>query len=594
MKKSFKSFSRALILCSALLLSLHLSPGLSYAQASPIDKVLVAQALGNQSNKYVAGKDAAILVYLTQATPVDATQQSLVVKLGGATVTTIQPTPSNDPVTVLSFVCPSRAACGDWKAGDYTFVATVSGSTSQATATFTERKKLTVLAVPVKANYGPGDVRSTTGAWRAMGDFTRAVYPVAADGIIWTTGDEVDASGDDFNLKTDAGQEKMFREVVKVQPKECLQDPRPAGVQCPDKVVAFVKDRMGAGGDLQGFTMGFNTNIVVEGDQDAPATVAHEVGHNYNLGDEYRQGKYNCGVNPPPPDFVGEDIISGQTPYSCGQSQNQPYPDAQADVIKATTDAPFEVGGRSLLPDMASFMGSGAPQNRNWISAPSWARIFDGLAPGQGGYRFDIMSASTQAQAETRWIYAQGFIGRDDSVELAPWYDYDEVGTQKNSAGLYTLQAVDASGKVLASTSLTVSFDVIDSPRVQNRALFEADMPFPDGTSRFQIVKGGGSNPAGPSSKLLKEAPVSANAPDVRLLTPKAGEVVNSKAYTVQWQGSDKDGDTLHYDLEYSIDGQNWDLLESNLQTTQAVIDFSDLPGNNGATARIRVTATDA
>ncbi len=253
-----------------------------------------------------------------------------------------------------------------------------------------------------------------------MGDFMRTVYPVAADGVTWTTGDEVDASGDQFNLKTGAGQTKMFAEAVKAQPRDCLQDPRPAGVTCPDKVVAFVKDRMGADGSLQGFTMGSNTNIVVESDQDAPATVAHEVGHNYNLGDEYNGGSYNCDINPPVPNFTGNDIITRADPFSCPQSQAQLFPRSQANVIPATTDAPYEVGGRGLLPDMASFMGSGAAQNRNWISVPAWSRIFDGLAPppGPGGYK--ALSAPAHA-APARWIYTQGFIGADDSVDLLPW-----------------------------------------------------------------------------------------------------------------------------------------------------------------------------
>ncbi len=582
MKKSVATCLRALVIFSVLLPVLHMTTGLSHAQTPAISKVLVVQTLGNQSNKFVAGKDAAVLVYLDQPTAADASQQQVDIMLGGNKVATLQPSPSASTNTLV-FLCPSAAACGNWVAGDYTFVATVNGATSQATATFQERNGLRVLAVPVRANYGSGDVRVTTGSWRRMGEFLRQVYPMSADRFTWTMGDEVDASGAEYNLTTEAGQTQLFDKVAQLQPKECFQTPRPPEAQCYDKVVAFVKDRMGPKGDLQGFTMGFNTNIVVESDQDAAATVAHEVGHNYNLGDEYNDGSYNCAVNPPVPSYVGKDLNTNDKPYSCQNSQAVSFESSGANLIKAETDVPFDISGRGLLPNMASFMGSGAPQERNWVSPADWNRIFDGLAPGGGAVRLMHLAAPPNAETQ-RWIYAQGFIGSDGSVQLEPWYDYDEQGTQQNSTGAYTLQALDANGAVLASTALEVKFDVVDNPRLLNNAFFVADMPFPEGTTQFSIVKG---------NQTLKNRPVSPNVPIVQFVSPVGGEAVNAGSFTVKWEAADADGDKLYYDLEYSSDGQNWEILDTDLQATQTTVDFSDLAGSRGATARFRITVTD-
>ncbi len=571
-----------------LLLGLGLAPSVSRGQADVIKSVVVVQALANQSNKYVAGKDTGVLVNLNAATAVDSTTQQVEIKLGGNTVATLQPTPSDNSVTTLVFLCPNRAACGDWKAGDYTFTATVGGATAQAAATFVERKGLKILALPVKANYGPGDVRSPTGTWRTMGDFTRNVYPLAPDSFNWTLGAEVIASDDKYNLTTDTGQAEMFQEAVKAQPDACFQKPRPASVTgCYDKVVAFVKDRMG-NGTLQGFTMGYGTNIVVESDEDAAATVAHEIGHNYSLGDEYDGGQFNCGVNPPPASYAGKDFNNGDTPapFSCTDSKINAFPNSSTSLITAADDVPFDTTGRGLLPDMGDFMGSGAPQNRNWISPADWSRIFDGLDPNAApsGYESVGLSAPSSQTAD-RWIEATGFIGTDDSVQLDPWAQYSETGTQDNTTGkTYTLQAVDSGGTMLASTALAVDFQPVDVPKPLTSTLFVADMPFPTGTAKFQIMKG---------DKVLKELPVSANAPTVTITAPAAGEAISGDQFTLKWTGDDKDGDTLTYDVEYSPDGETWDFLESGLTDTQMTVDTNDLAGTADATARFRVTASD-
>ena len=595
---------RALLALVLALFALPMSAGISRGQAGPITKVVVVQTLGNQSDRYVAGKDTAILVYLDQPAAVDPAQQQVEVKLGGTSVATLHPSPSDTSTNPLIFVCPSRPACGDWKAGDYTFTATVSGTTSEATASLKERNGLKILAVPVKANYGPGDVRSVSGTWRTAGEFVRAVYPLAPDRFEITFGQEVDASADKYNLKTDDGQAEMFGEIVKLQPNDCFRKPRPANLKgCYDKVVAFVKDRMGAEGSLQGFTMGFGTNIAVESDEDAPATVAHEIGHNYNLGDEYQGGQYNCEVNPPPPDFEGINFNNNEEkPFTCQRSTSGQFEQAGASLIKADTDIPFEIGGRGLLPDMASFMGSGAPQNRNWISPASWNRIFDGLAPEPG----QAMPAPDQtpiavtreaptpvseeatpvSEATTRWIYAQGYIGQDDSVEIQPWYSYQssETAAQESAGGAYILQALNEAGDVLASIALEVDFIVIDAPQQLNEAFFGAVMPFPEGTTRFLIIKG---------EQPLQDVSVSANAPVVRIISPAPGEAVQGDTWTVKWEGSDADNDKLLYDLEYSADGEEWETVDFELETTESEVDLTSLAGSESPTALFRVTATD-
>src|SRR4051812_33658739 len=107
MKRSILSLLRASF-ALLLLLGLGLAPSVSRGQEAVIKSVVVVQALGNQSNKYVAGKDTGVLVNLNNATTVDPSSQQVEIKLGGNTVATLQPNPTDNPSTTLVFLCPNR------------------------------------------------------------------------------------------------------------------------------------------------------------------------------------------------------------------------------------------------------------------------------------------------------------------------------------------------------------------------------------------------------------------------------------------------------------------------------------------------------
>lgn len=599
--------SRGLAVVAMLIFTLMLQPGailghqMAQAQAGLIRLVQVNQGLGNVT-KYVAGKDTAILVFLNQATAVDEAQQSVVVKLGDTTVTTLKPKPSTEPVQTLEFLCPSRPQCGEWRAGNYTFEATVNGSTAQATGTFQDRKPVRIKAVPIKANYS-GDIRSTTERWRTLGEFARQVYPVAPDNFTWDLGAEVDASAEQYNLtnadknQADQSESAVLALIAGQHTEQCRERPRNPNAQgCYDIIIGFVKDRIGADGTTQGIAIpGSGSNVSVESDQDAGGTVAHEVGHEYLLGDEYTGGSYRCDNNPPPPTYEGTDWITNQKNFKCSASTSKDFPNGSGSLIDPATDFPYEItpsGGRAqargLLPNMMSFMGSGAQQDATWISVPAWNRIFDALAPtaAAANYQTTMSSAfAINAQAdEQRWIFAEGIIDDNDNVTLFPWTSYDDVQEYENSTGdTYTLRAVDASGNTLASTALDVDLNILDSGDAE-RGYFEADMPFPDNTAVFQIVKG---------SKVLAERKASPNAPTVRITAPVAKETVSADTYTIKWEASDPDGDKLTYDVEYSVGNDDWEVIAVDLTETQLEANFAELAGSLEPDVQIRVWASD-
>jgi hypothetical protein len=352
-----------------------------------IESIEVNQAIGVQLNnalKFVAGKDTVVRAILSQEVTIDPTRTSALVSRDGTDVALLEPAASTVPSRIIDFPCPSRAACGDWQAGSYVFKVLVNGvekTTEGTDYTFVPRKGLRVLVVPVKANYN-GTITTPGERWKTMDAYLRRVYPIAADNLVWDAREELDASDPMYNLETDEGRLALWKALVQLQPTECQADLSTPG--CYDKVLGFVSDRANGypTGTLQGYTYGPPGNIIVESDEDAEATVAHEIGHNYGLGDTYNGGQFNCDVNPTPNSFQGRDFTNpgaSQEPFSCLKDKLQ-YEGVSAPLV-AVDSHPYEVGGRGALPQMASFMGSGGKQEVFWPMPEEYDRLFEQLAP---------------------------------------------------------------------------------------------------------------------------------------------------------------------------------------------------------------------
>ena len=190
---------------------------------------------------------------------------------------------------------------------------------------FYETNPLNILAVPVTAYYGqankPYDGKDNFGApsvgsfecgenWNGVIDKVKTylmdVYPVATVSI--DEGNVFDASDSSYDMCTDEGQKKLWDEVSKLQVRD-----KETGKDKYDIILAFVMYRQDASGNGQGYTYGKPTNIITLMDKDMLPTVAHEIAHCYNVGDEYDGGSYNYRVNDVPLGYNsnGRDKVDG-------------------------------------------------------------------------------------------------------------------------------------------------------------------------------------------------------------------------------------------------------------------------------------------
>ena len=342
---------------------------------------------------FVAGKETMILVAFNEQTQAlaDGSQRLTVVR-DGVEVAQLLPEEMDD-TNRLFFYPRSLADVDNWAAGHYTFTYTDdSGNVAERSVTFSNTKKIKVLAVPVRANYG-GNVVDCSGEWKTAIQFTAQCYPLAQGAIEYVLGPMLDLSDEQFDLTTDDGMYYVWESLAN------LQTPN----QDYELILGFVRDRQG-NGDIQGYTYGLPANIITESDGDMQPTVAHEIAHCYSVGDEYPGGAINDAVNPAPYGMEGSDWedrdITVQSTRQFVQGGNDVGNEASGTVVPLE-QFPINIAEMEILyNNVTSFMGSGSSDiNDYWITSAIWEQLFKSFVTSEamltqsqtdGGFSFSV------------------------------------------------------------------------------------------------------------------------------------------------------------------------------------------------------------
>ena len=86
----------------------------------------------------------------------------------------------------------------------------------------------------------------------------------------------------------------------------------------------------------------------------------------------------------------------------------------------------------------------------------------------------------------------------------------------------------------------------------------------------------------------------SANAPELRFVSPTSADVIDSTRLTLEWAADDLDGDELSYYVRYSRDGSAFTPLHlGSLKTTSLEVDLTELPQLISGQSFFEVQATD-
>jgi hypothetical protein len=224
-----------------------------------------------------------------------------------------------------------------------------------------------------------------------------------------------------------------------------------------------------------------------------------------------------------------------------------------------------------------------------WVSPYTYRALLNSGFRGDSAFRDPDLNLAApeplvylQSQSG-EYIHISGKFMPNGAVELRPFITSRlPVGKGvRQGSGPYTVEILNRSGQML----FTGKFDQAHSTHQENKIIpFNTVIPLPAGAARILIRAG---------NTLLASREVSANAPEIRLLSPNGGEQFPATGRrTVNWTARDADGDPLIFALQYSPDnGQTWQMLASQLRELSYDVDVAQLPGSTQA--RIRVVASD-
>jgi hypothetical protein len=207
-------------------------------------------------------------------------------------------------------------------------------------------------------------------------------------------------------------------------------------------------------------------------------------------------------------------------------------------------------------------------------------------AAGSRDNRAPSLSARVdEPQVAQTALYVSGRIFLDGGAELRPFYQVVRTDSTRDrpSAGPYRLELRGAEGDLLVAHRFAPRTRTTHG-RPAPALSFQEIVPWHPATAQVVLRL---------DERVLAERAVSASVPTVTLLSPNGGESWESSGEAVvAWIADDRDGDPLHFWLEYSADGgRTWELIERNLQGGEYRLDLRNFAGSERAL--IRILATD-
>lgn len=310
-------------------------------------------------SELAAGKTTAVILRLLEP----AENPDLIVQTT-QNVLTYQPDEAlSDTETLYFFVDGADLPAGEARfrvsAGAYEYV---------AEAEFTPMHTLRALFVPLRISLWAGNVQEPEEGWQSLDWLLRACYPLADDGLSIEYGELLDLS--EYTLEDEQISERIFERLEQFVPEGGY-----------DMVVGFVPDCFEDG--LTGKSNGVHACIVNTASSDAAATLAHEVGHLYDLGDEYEGGAFNMECNPTAYGLTGVDWFDREREIVADVPGIEYTANAgllcSGSLVPAQC-VPFDAQARRAVEPAACIMSNGGEDSENyWVSPDVWHRLFTAL-----------------------------------------------------------------------------------------------------------------------------------------------------------------------------------------------------------------------
>jgi hypothetical protein len=419
--------------------------------------------------------------------------------------------------------------------------------------------------------------------------FVRAVYPASKDMIEWVLTPTTRA----FTGATDADEEN-FRNLLKQdlaamqsqnqnsEGHNILGDPK-----AYTHLMYFSSRMLSSGlGDCamnptKGWLCQAKAITVQLRGQNTAGTVAHELGHHFDLGDTYTNvPEQNLKLNNITPDCAA---FGDGCPVETEHLNTQ---NGSTSVVLPQSDPNFRTFGKR------DFMGNSDLKDR-WVDLRSWNHLyplFNYPASAEQKNRDDRFSSwqGRSAEGDVDRITVLAYLRQNGTAELLPALRSRgpvrpaDPAPGEAPVSEHKIELRDRAGSVLVSRECEPLFQTAHRTQPSAQVLVSEVLPYPPGTSRIVLLKNGVE---------LTSRDVSPNAPTVQLISPSPGSLLENTV-GISWAASDLDGDSLTYSVFYSTgDGQPWVVLATNIAATSFDWDTRQAPG--GSKARLMVVAND-
>jgi hypothetical protein len=185
---------------------------------------------------------------------------------------------------------------------------------------------------------------------------------------------------------------------------------------------------------------------------------------------------------------------------------------------------------------------------------------------------WEMTDASTMHQKNKQnYMIIRGIVDEKDNILLYPLYSVSDSGLDwPDGKGPFTLEVLDGAGRLVKfyrfGTSSLKIIKTDGSDKYIESGLFAFKI-FYDDAAQQMVVKKNEMICIGVGVKRNSQSPT------ISIIKPTSGDILTGKI-SIQWSGFHKEGNSLHYLLEYSADnGHSWIPVSGLITETFFVLD---------------------
>ena len=317
--------------------------------------------------------------------------------------------------------------------------------------------------------------------------------------------------------------------------------------------------------------LGGKTALIEGGNEWYQDTISHELGHTYNLCDEYKRSFWTDQNNR----LAKMGGCPNNFPLNCsGQEYCQGNDDINGFSVR--NKDPRKTGEQSnyesdyLPPGQTdtwfSFMGSAGPFT--WTSKEAYTQLLKKLDPNRA--------------SDPQVLFIQGLIDANGDITFYPFYLIDGYPSGLTD-GNYAIELQDINNNIIRDINFGPPLLAdLNWGRDVNVTAFDFTIDY--NSNIYKIVGKYAGN-------IKAERLISSVAPTVTVVYPKQGDVWTD-TNSIQWTATDTDSNNLSYSLLSTNDnGASWRPIALDVTDTNYTWDISQVdPKSN---YKIKVIATD-